>query len=182
MSRIGNKPVTVPKGVTITANDNVLTVKGPKGELTQDYAAANGTITFTVNEGEVVVARTNESKPTKSFHGLYRNLLNNMVIGVTEGFKKTLEINGVGYRAEAKGKSIIFSLGYSTLIEYVIPEGVTIDLPKNTIVEVSGLDKAKVGQAAAEIRGLRPPEPYKGKGIKYSDEYIQRKVGKTGVK
>ncbi len=179
MSRIGRKPVTVPKGVVVTAKDELLTVKGPKGELTQDYSSL---ISFEIKDTEVVVDRKDDSKPAKSFHGLYRNLLNNMVIGVSEGFKKTLEINGVGYRAEAKGKSVIFSLGYSTLIEYVIPEGVTIDLPKNTVVEVSGIDKAVVGQAAAEIRSLRPPEPYKGKGIKYSDEYIQRKVGKTGVK
>lgn len=179
MSRIGRKTVTVPKGVVVTAKNELLTVKGPKGEMTQDFSSL---VTFKIDDKEVAVDRVNDSKPAKSFHGLYRNLLNNMVIGVSEGFKKTLEINGVGYRAEAKGKSIIFSLGYSTLIEYVIPEGVTIDLPKNTIVEVSGIDKAKVGQAAAEIRSLRPPEPYKGKGIKYSDEHIQRKVGKTGVK
>jgi len=163
----------------VTANNELLTVKGPKGELTQDFSSL---VSFDIKEGEVVVSRANDSKSAKSFHGLYRNLLNNMVIGVSEGFKKTLEINGVGYRAEAKGKSVIFSLGYSTLIEYVVPADVTIDLPKNTVVEVSGIDKAKVGQAAAEIRSLRPPEPYKGKGIKYSDEYIQRKVGKTGVK
>ncbi|MBN2619403.1 MAG: 50S ribosomal protein L6 [Spirochaetales bacterium] len=179
MSRIGRKPVTVPKGVVITAKDEVLTVKGPKGELTQDYSSL---VSFDISEGEVIVNRANDTKPAKSFHGLYRNLLNNMIIGVSEGFKKTLEINGVGYRAEIKDKSIIFSLGYSTLIEYVIPEGVTINCPKNTIVEVMGIDKAVVGQAAADIRGLRPPEPYKGKGIKYSDEFIQRKVGKTGVK
>lgn len=179
MSRIGRKPVAVPKGVTITAKDELLTVKGPKGELTQDYSPL---VSFTIGENEVIVDRQNDSKPAKSFHGLYRNLLNNMVIGVSEGFKKTLEISGVGYRAEAKGNSVVFSLGYSTLIEYVVPEGVTVNLPKNTVVEVSGIDKAKVGQAAAEIRGLRAPEPYKGKGIKYSDERIQRKVGKTGVK
>lgn len=182
MSRIGRKPVTVPKGVVVTAKDDLLTVKGPKGELTQTYSPANGNLIFNIGETEISIDRKNDSKPTKSFHGLYRNLLNNMIIGVSEGFKKTLEINGVGYRAEAKGKCIVFSLGYSTLIEYVVPEGVTIDLPKNTIVEVSGIDKAVVGQAAAEIRSLRPPEPYKGKGIKYSDEHIQRKVGKTGVK
>ncbi len=179
MSRIGRKPVTVPKGVVVTAKNELLTVKGPKGELTQDYSSL---VTFNINNGDVVVDRVNETKPAKSFHGLYRNLLNNMVIGVSEGFKKTLEINGVGYRAETKGKVIVFSLGFSTLIEYSVPDGITIDLPKNTVVEVSGIDKAKVGQAAAEIRSLRPPEPYKGKGIKYSDEYIQRKVGKTGVK
>lgn len=179
MSRIGKKPVTVPKGVEVKAANNLLTVKGPKGELTQDYSPL---ISFEINEGEVVLNRADESKPAKSFHGLYRNLLNNMVIGVSEGFKKTLEINGVGYRAEAKDKSIIFSLGYSTLIEYVVPQDVTVTCVKPTVVEVTGIDKAKVGQVAAEIRGLRPPEPYKAKGIKYSDERIVRKVGKTGVK
>ncbi|MGL1894016.1 MAG: 50S ribosomal protein L6 [Spirochaetaceae bacterium] len=179
MSRIGRKSVTVPKGVVVTAKNELLTVKGPKGEMTQDYSPL---VNFKISDGSVDVDRTNDSKPAKSFHGLYRNLLNNMVIGVSEGFKKTLEINGVGYRAEAQGNSVIFSLGYSTLIEYVIPEGVKVECVKNTVVEVSGIDKAKVGQAAAEIRSLRPPEPYKGKGIKYSDEHIQRKVGKTGVK
>ena len=182
MSRIGRKPVAVPKGVVVTAKDDLLTVKGPKGELTQTYSPANGNLIFDIQDDKVVVDRKNDSKPTKSFHGLYRNLLNNMIIGVSEGFKKTLEINGVGYRAEAKGNSVIFSLGYSTLIEYVIPEGVKVECVKNTVVDVTGIDKAKVGQAAAEIRSLRPPEPYKGKGIKYSDEHIQRKVGKTGVK
>ncbi len=179
MSRIGRKPVAVPKGVTITAQNELLTVKGPKGELTQDYSSL---VSFDIKDNEVIVDRANDSKPAKSFHGLYRNLLNNMVIGVSEGFKKTLEINGVGYRAEAKGNSIVFSLGYSTQIEYVIPKDVSVVCVKNTVVEVSGIDKAKVGQAAAEIRSLRAPEPYKGKGIKYSNEFIQRKVGKTGVK
>lgn len=179
MSRIGRKPVTVPKGVVVTAKNELLTVKGPKGEMTQDFSPL---VNFEINEGSVTVDRKNDSKPAKSFHGLYRNLLNNMVIGVSEGFKKTLEINGVGYRAEPQGNSVIFSLGYSTLIEYVVPEGVKVECVKNTVVEVTGIDKAKVGQAAAEIRSLRPPEPYKGKGIKYSDEHIQRKVGKTGVK
>jgi len=179
MSRIGKKLVTVPKGVVVTAKNELLTVKGPKGELTQDYSPL---VSFDIRDGEIQVDRANDSKPAKSFHGLYRNLLNNMIIGVSVGFKKTLEINGVGYRAEPKGDSVIFSLGYSTLIEYVVPADVKVECVKNTVVEVSGIDKAKVGQAAAEIRSLRPPEPYKGKGIKYSDEHIQRKVGKTGVK
>lgn len=178
MSRVGRKPIVVPKGVEVKVNDNVITVKGPKGELSQDFSTL---ISFDINDGQIVVNRADESKPAKSFHGLYRNLVNNMIIGVTEGFKKELEINGVGYRAEASGKSVIFSLGYSTQIEYVIPEGVNVECVSNTKVAVTGLDKAKVGQAAAEIRGLRPPEPYKGKGIKYADENIRRKVGKTGV-
>jgi large subunit ribosomal protein L6 len=171
-------PVTVPSGVTVTVKENVISVKGAKGELTQSFQPE---VSFDIKDGEVVVNRADDSKKARSFHGLYRNLLNNMVIGVSKGFQKTLVINGVGYRAELKGDTLLMNLGFSTTIEYVVPEGVTIAVEGNNKVTVSGMDKAKVGQAAVEIRGLRPPEPYKGKGIKYENEVIRRKVGKTGV-
>lgn len=179
MSRIGLKPVTVPKGVTVTVENNTLKVKGSKGELTQAF---DPVISFDVNEGEIQVKRSSESKPAKSMHGLYRSLLDNMVIGVSQGFSRSLVINGVGYRAEAKGQTLLLNLGYSNQIEYEIPEGVKIDVEGNNKVAVSGIDKALVGQVAAEIRKLRPPEPYKGKGIRYENENVRRKVGKSGVK
>ena len=179
MSRVGKIPVPVPGGVQVTVKENVISVKGAKGELSQPFQPE---VSFDVQDGQVVVNRRDDSKRARSMHGLYRNLLNNMVLGVSEGFKKTLVINGVGYRAELKGKNILFSLGFSTQIEYQAPEGVVLAVDGNNKVVVSGIDKAKVGQAAAEIRGLRPPEPYKGKGIKYEDERVRRKVGKSGVK
>jgi large subunit ribosomal protein L6 len=178
MSRIGKMPVTVPSGVTVTVKENVISVKGAKGEIFQDFQPE---VSFDVKDGEVIVDRINDSKRAKSMHGLYRNLLNNMVTGVSKGFQKTLVINGVGYRAELKGDTLLMNLGYSTTIEYVVPEGVTIATEGNNKVVVSGIDKAKVGQAAVEIRSLRPPEPYKGKGIKYENEILRRKVGKSGV-
>ncbi|MDC7219850.1 MAG: 50S ribosomal protein L6 [Spirochaetales bacterium] len=179
MSRIGNKPVGIPSGVSISVKDNVLTVKGSKGELTQSF---HPEVSFDIQEKEVVVSRVDDSKKAKSMHGLYRKLLDNMVTGVSTGFQKALVINGVGYRAEMKGKNLLLSLGYSTQIEYVIPEGATVAVDGNNKVVVSGSDKAIVGQVASEIRSLRPPEPYKGKGIKYEDETIRRKAGKTGTK
>ncbi len=179
MSRIGLQPVVVPKGVTVTVNENVLHVKGSKGELTQTFASI---VSFAVNEGEVQVSRSNESKQAKSMHGLYRSLLNNMVTGVSQGFTKTLVINGVGYRAEANGNVLTLNLGYSNPIEYAVPEGAQVSVEGNNKVAVSGMDKSIVGQVAAEIRKLRPPEPYKGKGIRYENENVRRKVGKSGVK
>lgn len=178
MSRIGKMPVAVPAGVTVAVKDSVISVKGAKGELSQGFQPE---VSFDIQDSEVIVNRKDDSKRAKSMHGLYRNLLNNMVEGVSKGFQKTLLINGVGYRAEVKGNVVLFNLGFSTTIEYMVPEGVTIATEGNNKVIVSGIDKAKVGQAAVEIRGLRPPEPYKGKGIKYEDEIIRRKVGKSGV-
>ncbi|MBI9097345.1 MAG: 50S ribosomal protein L6 [Spirochaetaceae bacterium] len=178
MSRIGKMPVAVPSGVTVTVEKNVISVKGAKGEMSQDFQPE---VSFEIKDGEVVVSRKDDSKRAKSMHGLYRNLLNNMVTGVTKGFQKTLVINGVGYRAELKGDTLLMNLGFSTTIEYMVPEGVTIATEGTNKVVVSGIDKAKVGQAAVEIRSLRPPEPYKGKGIKYENEVIRRKVGKSGV-
>lgn len=179
MSRIGFQPVIVPKGVTVTVENDILKVKGSKGELTQRFVPL---VDFSVNDGEIVVNRKNESKQAKSMHGLYRSLLNNMVLGVSKGYSRNLVINGVGYRAEAKGKTLLLNLGYSTQIEYAVPEGVQVDVEGNNKVSVSGIDKALVGQVAAEIRKLRPPEPYKGKGIRYENENVRRKVGKSGVK
>jgi len=179
MSRIGNKPVTIPKGVTVSVDKSVLKVKGTKGELVQDFRPE---VTFDLKDSEVIVNRINDSKVAKSMHGLYRKLLENMVTGVSTGFTKALVINGVGYRAEMSGKSVLFNLGYSTQIEYQAPEEVSLSVDGNNKVIVSGMDKSIVGQVAAEIRMLRPPEPYKGKGIRYEDEAVRRKVGKSGAK
>jgi len=179
MSRIGLKPIELPKGVTVTVKDNVFSVKGSKGEMSQEF---NSLVTIDVSDNSVQLNRANDSKQAKSYHGLYRSLMNNMIIGVSQGFSKTLVINGVGYRAELKGKSLLLNLGYSTQIEYIIPEGVQINVDGTNKITVSGIDKAKVGQVAAEIRKLRPPEPYKGKGIRYENENVRRKVGKSGIK
>ena len=180
MSRIGRMPITVPAGVTVTvAEGNVVTVKGPKGELTRALSAE-----MNINqEGNVItVTRPSDEKAHRSLHGLTRTLLNNMVIGVVDGYKKELDVNGVGYRVAKEGKNLVMNLGYSHQV--IVPEidGITIDVPSPNKIIVSGCDKQVVGQFAAEIREKRPPEPYKGKGIKYVDEVIRRKVGKTGGK
>jgi large subunit ribosomal protein L6 len=179
MSRIGKIPVKVPAGVKVTFAGEVMTVEGPKGKLTQKY---HPVISFEDKGAEIVVSRANEEKQTKAFHGLYRNLLNNMVTGVSAGFSKTLIITGVGYRAEVQGKLLMMSLGYSNDIYVGIPDGITITAEGGSKVTVSGIDKQRVGELSAQIRKLRPPEPYKGKGIRYEKEKIRRKVGKSGVK
>ena len=179
MSRIGKIPVKVPKGVKVTFVGEQITVEGPKGKLTQKY---HPIISFENKGEEIIVSRANEEKQTKAFHGLYRNLLNNMVTGVSNGFTKSLVITGVGYRAEVQGKLLVMSLGYSNDIFVGIPEGIAITADANGKVTVSGIDKQRVGEIAAQIRKLRPPEPYKGKGVRYEDEHIRRKVGKSGVK
>ena len=180
MSRIGNKAILVPAGVTISvAEGNLVTVKGPKGELSFQF---NSELEINVSATECVVKRPNNSKEMKTIHGTTRALLNNMVIGVSEGFKKTLEINGVGYRAALQGNKLVVSAGYSHNVEMVIPAGLKVELPKNTTIVISGIDKQLVGQFAAEIREIRKPEPYKGKGIKYDYETIRRKEGKTAKK
>ena len=180
MSRIGRMPIAVPAGVTVSvAEGNVVTVKGPKGELTRALSAE-----MNINqEGNVItVTRPSDEKAHRSLHGLTRTLLNNMVIGVVDGYKKELDVNGVGYRVAKEGKNLVMNLGYSHQV--IVPEidGITIDVPSPNKIIVSGCDKQVVGQFAAEIREKRPPEPYKGKGIKYVDEVIRRKVGKTGAK
>lgn len=180
MSRIGNKAIPVPAGVTVSvAEGNLVTVKGSKGELSFQF---NSELEINVSATEVVVKRPNDSKEMKTIHGTTRALLNNMVIGVSEGFKKTLEINGVGYRAALQGNKLVVSAGYSHNVEMEIPAGLKVELPKNTNVVISGIDKQLVGQFAAEIREIRKPEPYKGKGIKYDYETIRRKEGKTAKK
>lgn len=178
MSRIGRMPITVPAGVTVTVDEgNFVSVKGPKGTLTKQL---HGEMIIKQDAGVITVERPSEIKKHKSLHGLTRSLLNNMVEGVTEGFKKELEINGVGYRAQMQGKTLVMNLGYSHTVEMVPPEGITVEVPNPNMVIVSGADKQAVGQYAAEIREKRPPEPYKGKGIKYVSERIIRKEGKAG--
>ena len=180
MSRIGRMPITVPAGVTVTvAENNVVTVKGPKGTLTQ---ALRPEMVIEQDAGVITVKRPNEEKETIAMHGMTRALLHNMVVGVNEGFKKELEINGVGYRAAKEGNKLVLTVGYSHPVEMPEIDGITIDVPAQNKIVISGPDKQKVGQFAAEVREKRPPEPYKGKGIKYVDETIRRKVGKTGAK
>ena len=180
MSRIGRMPITVPAGVTVTiTEDNFATVKGPKGELKKQL---HGDMIIKQENGVIEVQRPSEVKKHKALHGLTRTLLSNMVVGVTDGFKKELEINGVGYRAQMQGTTLVLNLGYSHNVEMVAPEGVTIEVPNPNSIIISGSDNQKVGQFAAEVREKRPPEPYKGKGIKYIDERIIRKEGKAGKK
>ena len=180
MSRIGNKAIALPAGVTVTVADgNAVTVKGAKGELSANF---NSNLSIEVSATEVLVKRPNDSKEMKTIHGTTRALLHNMVVGVSEGFKKTLEINGVGYRAQLQGNKLVVSAGYSHTVEMAIPAGLKVELPKNTQIIISGADKQVVGQFAAEIREIRKPEPYKGKGIKYDYEHIRRKEGKTAKK
>ena len=180
MSRIGKMPITVPAGVEVKVDaGNVVTVKGPKGTLTR---AIHPNMTVKVDGAVVTVERPNDEKVNKSLHGLSRTLLNNMVVGVTEGFKKELEINGVGYRATKEGKKLVMNLGYSRPVTMEENEDITIEVPDQNKIVISGIDKQKVGQFAAEVRGKRPPEPYKGKGIKYTNEVIRHKEGKAGGK
>ena len=179
MSRIGKLPIQLPAGVKVTTADNIVTVEGPKGKLSQSYAPQ---ITITVNDNMVVVERADELKETRSYHGLCRSLVKNMVIGVSEGYKKTLVITGVGYKAEVQGKILLLNLGYSTQIMYSIADGLTIACDGPNKIIVSGIDKQLVGQTCAEIKSLRPVEPYKGKGIKFENEFVRRKVGKSGTK
>ncbi len=180
MSRIGRMPVAIPAGVTVTiAENNLVTVKGPKGTLERELPVE---MNIKEEDGHIVVTRPNDLKKMKSLHGLTRTLINNMIHGVTEGYEKVLEVNGVGYRAQKQGKKLVLSLGYSHPVEMEDPEGVETVLEGQNKITVKGIDKEKVGQYAAEIRDKRRPEPYKGKGIKYADEVIRRKVGKTGKK
>lgn len=180
MSRIGIKPVGLPAGVEVKVDDkNAVTVKGPKGELTEQISTL---LKIEVVDGNVVVSRDSDARAYKEQHGLARSLIQNMVIGVTEGYEKKLELVGVGYKAEKKGKKLVLSLGYSHPVELEDPDGITTEAPSATEVTVKGIDKAAVGNYAANIRAWRKPEPYKGKGIKYVGEFIRRKEGKTGAK
>ena len=180
MSRIGRMPIAIPAGVTVTiAENNKVTVKGPQGTLERVLPEE---LTIKEEDGHVVVSRPNDLKRMKSLHGLTRTLINNMIVGVTNGYEKVLEVNGVGYRAAKQGKKLTLNLGYSHPVEMEDPEGIETVLEGQNKITVKGIDKEKVGQYAAEIRTKRAPEPYKGKGIKYEDEVIRRKVGKTGKK
>lgn len=177
MSRIGNKPIAIPSGVEVKLDGNTVTVKGPKGELTR---TVDPILSVKKENDEIIVSRPDDSKESRSLHGLNRSLVNNMVVGVTEGFKKELEVNGVGYRAAMKGKDLDLTIGFSHPVVMTPPEGITVEVPDANKIIVSGADKEKVGQFTAEIREKRLPEPYKGKGIKYVGEHIRRKEGKAG--
>ena len=179
MSRLGRKPITLPAGVEFKVEGNVVTVKGPKGTLTQKI---NPIISVEQQGNEVLVTRPNDEKEARSLHGLTRTLIHNMVVGVTEGYKKELEVNGVGYRVQKQGSNLVMNLGYSHQVIVSEIPGITIEAPGPNQIIISGADKQLVGQFAAEVREKRPPEPYKGKGIKYADEHIRRKEGKAGGK
>ena len=179
MSRIGNKPITVPEGVEVTLNENVITVKGPKGTLVKEL---HKNITVALEGNVINVTRPNDEPFNRSLHGLTRTLINNMIVGVKDEFKRVLDINGVGYRAQKQGNKLVMNLGYSHPVEIVEPEGITFDVPSQNQIIVRGIDKEVVGQTAAVIRTKRPPEVYRGKGIKYVEEVIRRKEGKAGKK
>lgn len=177
MSRIGNQPVELPEGVDVQVRGNAVTVKGSKGELSRSFSERIG---FDVEDGVVTVTRPDDERESRALHGLSRALLHNMVVGVSDGFRKELEIHGVGYRAALKGENIELQVGFSHTVEVEAPNGITFEVPEQTRIVVSGIDKERVGQVAADIRKVRPPEPYKGKGIRYSGEYVRRKAGKAG--
>ncbi|WLD93542.1 50S ribosomal protein L6 [Alkalihalobacillus sp. AL-G] len=178
MSRIGNKPLEIPNGVTVNKNDdNVVTIKGPKGELTRTF---NPDMKINIEESRVLVERPSENKVHKALHGTTASLIGNMIEGVTNGYQKSLELVGVGYRANKTGNKLVLNVGYSHPVEIVPEEGIEIEVPANTKVIVKGIDKERVGAVAANIRSVRLPEPYKGKGIRYEGEYVRRKEGKTG--
>ena len=179
MSKVGKLPVAIPAGVTVTVANGLISVKGPKGELKQSF---HDEIDIKVEGTEVVLTTKNGAKQTNAYHGLYRSLINNMVKGVTDGFTKTLVITGVGYRAEVKGKELVMNLGYSSDYIAIIPDGLTVVATPDGKLTVTGIDKQLVGEFCSQVRKLRKPEPYKGKGIRYETEVIRRKVGKTGVK
>ncbi|MBE7064827.1 MAG: 50S ribosomal protein L6 [Ruminococcaceae bacterium] len=180
MSRIGRKPITVPAGVEVKiADGNTVVVKGPKGTLTEKF---NERMTIKMEGTEITVERASDDKLDRSLHGLTRTLIQNMVDGVTKGFEKNLEINGVGYRAAMQGNKLVLNVGYSHPVEMIAPEGVTIEVPAQEKIVIKGANKQAVGEFAAKVRSVRKPEPYKGKGIKYADEFIRRKEGKTGAK
>ena len=179
MSRIGNKPITIPAGVEVTLDGNVITVKGPKGTMTKEL---HKNMEVSVNGTEITVKRPDDEAYNRSLHGLTRTLINNMIEGVEKQFSRTLEVNGVGYRAQLKGKKLVMNLGYSHPVEMDAPEGITFEVPNPNTIIVKGVDKEVVGQTAAVVRTKRPPEVYRGKGIKYAEEHIRRKEGKAGKK
>lgn len=179
MSRIGNRKIVVPEGVTVEVNDGIITVKGPKGELSTHLGNKN--ISLEINDGEVLVKRSNDEIKTKQMHGTVNANVSNMIVGVTKGYEKGLEIIGVGYRFNLKGNTLVISAGYSHPVEMQIPEGLSVESPSNTEILIKGIDKVKVGEFAANVRKVRQPEPYKGKGIRYKDEQVRRKEGKKAA-
>ena len=179
MSRIGLKPITIPAGVDVNVNGTTVTVKGPNGTLSMD---AHPNMTVSIEGSEIIVSRPNDEKENRSLHGLTRTLIHNMIVGVTEGFKKNLEVNGVGYRVQMQGNNLVMNLGFSHQVTMEAPEGIKVECPSANAIVISGADKQMVGQFAAQVREKRPPEPYKGKGIKYAEEHIRRKEGKAGKK
>jgi large subunit ribosomal protein L6 len=179
MSRVGKKPIAIPEKTNVSLKADILTVKGPKGTLSRQI---HPSVKLDISDAQVSAVVDSQDRQTRALQGLVRSLVANMITGVSAGFERVLMINGIGYRAEAKGKSVLFNLGYSHPIDFPLPEGITAEVDKNNTVKLMGIDKELLGQTAASIRQLRPPEPYKGKGIKYADEYIQRKAGKTGTK
>lgn len=179
MSRIGNRKIVVPQGVTVEVNDGIITVKGPKGELSTHLGNKN--ISLEINDGEVLVKRSNDEIKTKQMHGTVNANVSNMIVGVTKGYEKGLEIIGVGYRFNLKGNTLVISAGYSHPVEMQIPEGLSVESPSNTEILIKGIDKVKVGEFAANVRKVRQPEPYKGKGIRYKDEQVRRKEGKKAA-
>ncbi len=179
MSRVGKKPISIPEKVNVSLKDRLVTVKGSKGTLSRTI---HDDVDLEVEGNVIQVVIQNEDRKSRALQGLTRSLVNNMVIGVSSGFERVLEINGIGYRAEAKGKALILNLGYSNPVNFELPDGVSASVDRNTVIKLSAIDKEKLGQTAASIRKLRPPEPYKGKGIKYAEERIIRKAGKTGTK
>ncbi|MDJ0874153.1 MAG: 50S ribosomal protein L6 [Desulfobacterales bacterium] len=179
MSRVGKKPISIPEKVNVSLKDRLITVKGSKGTLSRTIHAD---VDLEVEGNVIQVVIQNEDRKSRALQGLTRSLVNNMVTGVSSGFERVLEINGIGYRAEVKGKALILNLGYSNPVNFELPDGVSASVDRNTVIKLSAIDKEKLGQTAASIRKLRPPEPYKGKGIKYAEERIIRKAGKTGTK
>jgi large subunit ribosomal protein L6 len=179
MSRVGKKPIVIPEKTQVSLKEDILTVKGPKGTLSRQIHPA---VKLDIGDADIKAVIDSQDRKTRALQGLVRSLVANMITGVSTGFERVLQINGIGYRAEAKGKSVLFNLGYSHPIDFALPEGITAEVDKNNTVKLMGIDKELLGQTAASIRQLRPPEPYKGKGVKYADEYIQRKAGKTGTK
>ncbi|GAA0488898.1 50S ribosomal protein L6 [Alkalibacterium sp. m-11] len=177
MSRIGNKPITIPEGVDVNIDGNVVTVKGKNGELSREVSPV---IDIKIEDNEMTFTRPNDSKANRTIHGTTRAIVNNMVEGVSVGFEKVLELNGVGYRAQLQGTKLVLNVGLSHQVEFEQVEGLTVEVPSNTVISVKGASKEKVGALAANIRAVRPPEPYKGKGIRYRGEHVRRKEGKTG--
>ena len=179
MSRIGKQPIAIPSGVKVDVKDELLNVNGPKGSLSLNIVR---NVELKINTDTILVVRKDDTKKSRSLHGLVRSLVANMVNGVTLGFEKKLELVGIGYKADLQGNALVLNLGYSHPVKYELPKGITADVDKQTLITIKGIDKQAVGQTAAEIRSTRLPEPYKGKGVKYVDEHIRRKVGKTGAK